>query len=136
MNLDAVNQFIGTEWAYQSNDCLAVFRRASLAVFGVDIPPVSLPDASDAEVNALLFDRHAGRREWHRVAEPVPGCAALFRDRSGRAAHIGLYVTEGNVLHCYGSPARPGRTSYDPLRMLRRVFGTVEFYTYAPYNGR
>lgn len=136
MNLSAVNRFIGTEWKYGTNDCLAVFRNASLAVFGISVPPIAIPELSDEQANAILFDEHAGRSEWRRIDEPTPGCAALFRDRSGRAVHIGLYVVDDNVLHCHGSPAKPGRTAYDPLRLLRRVFGTVEFYHYVPHNGR
>jgi hypothetical protein len=134
MNLDAVNQFIGSEWEYQTNDCLAVFRKASAAVFGVTIPEIRTPPVSDEAVNALLFDQHVQRREWQRVEAPTPGCAALFRDRNGRAVHIGLYVEGGNVLHCPGTPSRPGRTAYDPIRLLRRIFGAVEYYQHVPDN--
>ena len=78
----------------------------------------------------------SGRASYPRqVPEPVAGCAVLFgREQGGPASHIGLYVERGNVLHCMGSPERPGSTRYDELRVLRRIFKRVEFYTYVPYN--
>jgi len=132
MNIDAINAMVGTDWVYGVNDCWAVFRKASRDVFGVDVPGVEIPEQSDQALNALLFDQHAGQPQWCRVTGPEPGCAVLFRNAKGNAMHIGLYVEEGNVLHCMGHPDRPGRTAYDNLRMLRRLFKRVEFYRYVP----
>lgn len=132
MNLSAVNRFIGLDWRYPDNDCWAVFRDAALTVFGITVHEVSVPPEPDAAANAELFDRHAASPQWQRVEQPGPGCAVLCRDTHGHAVHIGLYIVDDNVLHCLGSPQRAGRTTYDPLRALRRLFPVIEFYRYAP----
>lgn len=130
MNLAAVNRFIGVPWSYPDNDCWQVFRRAAMAVFGIDVQAVHVPSQSDPQAAAVLFDAHSHGAQWQRVCEPTPGCAVLCRARgTGLAVHIGLYVVDDNVLHCIGA----GRsTTYDQLRVLRRVFGAIEFYQYVP----
>lgn len=134
MNIEAVNQFIGTDWEYGTNDCWAVFVKASKAVFNIDLPAVAIPERSSEEANAVLFNLHANRRDWVRIEEPENGCAVLFRDDLGNAVHIGLHVENGNVLHCAGTIDKPGRTSYCKLRRLFGVYHRTEFYKYAPNN--
>ena len=128
MNLGAVNRFIGTDWSYGDNDCWAVFCKASHAVFGRYVHAVDIPAASDPEANCALFTDEFQRDRWRRVDEPDHGCAVLCRDSKGNAVHVGLYITDGNVLHCPGSVEHGGHTRYDPLATLRRVYGSVEFY--------
>ena len=124
MNLGAVNRFIGIDWSYPDNDCWAVFCKASGAVFGRYVHAVDMPAVSDPS----LFTDEFQRDRWQRVDEPDHGCAVLCRDHQGNAVHIGLYITDGNVLHCPGSVEHGGATRYDTLRLLRRVYGSVEFY--------
>ena len=132
MNLEAVNQFIGSRWVYSENDCWAVFCKASAAVFGVPVYSLEIPAESDPQANSFLFDNESSGKQWISLEEPVPGCAVLFRDNRGVAVHVGLYVTDGNILHCPGSTEKPGTTRYEPIRLLRRVFKSLEFYRYAP----
>ena len=135
MNEAAVNDFIGADWVYRTNDCWTVFRRASAAVFGHDIPEINgIPAQSSVAANRELFDAGANRPEWRQIDKPVDGCAVLFFTARGRPVHIGLYVTRGNVLHCPGSVRNPGRTSYDRLRELRQIFHELRFYEYLPDN--
>ena len=132
MNIEAVNQFIGSDWEYGKNDCWAVFVKASKAIFGIDVEPVPIPENSSTDANAVLFDLYASRKQWQRIEEPAPGCAVLFRDMLGNAVHIGLYVEGGNVLHCRGSIDKPGRTVYCKLSRLNAAYNRAEYYHYAP----
>lgn len=132
MNLEAVNDFVGSDWEYLTNDCWAVFRKASAAVFGVTVHELEIPEESNPSANIKLFHQNLNRPEWVSIEEPEPGCAVIFRDRRGNAVHIGLYVIDGNVLHCRGTTENPGRTTYDPVRLLRRLFGHIEYVKYAP----
>ena len=132
MNLLAVHQFIGDEWSYPENDCWAVFCKAAAAVFGIDVPHVDVPPQPDYVAAAGLFERHAAQPHWCELDTPAPGCAVLFRDRSGAVAHIGLYVQSGCVLHCMGSPSQPGQTRYDDLAVIRRLFSSVQYFQYDP----
>lgn len=136
MNLNAVNDFIGSDWAYLTNDCWAVFRAASEAVFNTPIHDLEIPAVSDPSANIDLFNENLNRPEWVSIPEPEPGCAVICRDRKGNAVHIGLYVTDGDVLHCRGSVDQPGRTTYDNVRLLRRLFGQLEYVKYAPDHRR
>lgn len=131
MNLNAVNQFIGRDWVYRTNDCWAVFRDAAWAVFGIRVEEIEIPETSSPARNVKLFEQGI---EQHGVPidEPEPGCAVLFRDHKGRLVHIGLHIIGGNVLHCPGTVEHPGRTSYDNLRVLRQAYKHVEFYRYVP----
>ena len=131
-----MNQFIGTDWEYGTNDCWSVFVKASKAVFDIDLPDVIIPDKSDASANAVLFKLYAGSSNWQRIKELEPGCAVLFRDDLDNAVHIGLHIEGGNILHCAGSVEKPGRTVYCKLRRLFGVYQNTEFYRYAPDNSR
>ena len=134
MNIEAVNQFIGTDWEYGTNDCWSVFVAAQKAIFGVIVEAVKIPETSSEEDNAALFDWYSKSKKWERIEEPEPGCAALFRDEMNNAVHIGLYVEGGNVLHCYGTTQKPGRTVYTKINRLYGVYNRVEFYRYAAHN--
>ena len=135
MNLSKVNQFIGLEWQYPDWDCWQTFIVASEAIFGVTVAPIKIPRQSDPAEAAVLMDSEAlSWRKWRQVKDPEPGCAVFCRDRHGTAVHVGLYVEGGNVLHTMGSLDRPGNTSYDELKLLRRLFGTIEFFAYVSHH--
>ena len=134
MNIDAINSFIGSDWVYKENDCWSVFRDASNAVFGVEIHELEIPETSNPGANSHLFESNSHNPEWEFTESPKPGCAVLFKNIRGHPVHIGLYITDGNVLHCEGGPKRPGRTSYDSLNELKKVYQRIEFYEYLPNN--
>lgn len=130
MNYNAVNQFIGTPWVYAENDCWAVVRKASLAVFGVEIHEIEIPDKSDVKANTALFSAHSHRKEWAHIDNPCPGCVALFKNLRGNPVHIGIYIEDGNILHCPGSPKIPGATIYEHIDTLSARYPVIEFYEY------
>ena len=134
MNINAVNQFIGKDWVYRDNDCWAVFRNASLAVFGVEIHELEIPNESDPAKNSVLFDDNSKQPEWVKIDNPEPGCAVLFKTRRGIPVHIGLHIINGDVLHCPGTIEKPGRTSYDHITALKKIYRVIEFYRYVPNN--
>lgn len=48
--------------------------------------------------------------------------------------HVGIYIIDGNVLHCDGSVKKGGMTTYEQLKMLVGKYAkyeSVEFYKYA-----
>lgn len=136
MNIAAVNQFIGLDWSYPDNYCWSVVRDASAAIFGRSITEVKIPDEFSADENAKLFDAGASSSEWREIDTPTNGCIVLCRNRSWRAVHVGLHVEGGNVLHCRGSAEMPGRTAYDSLVLLDRMYKHLGYYEFAPdtYN--
>lgn len=100
-----------------------------MRVKSFDIPP-----APNLSVTISAFESGAKSREWRRIFSPVPGCAVLFRNVRGHAVHIGLYVEDGNVLHCGGGPDRMGAAVYEQLSDIMRIFKTCEFYQYAAHH--
>jgi len=130
MNIEAVNQFIGTPWVYRENDCWAVFKKASKAVFDVDIYDIEIPEKSDMDKNASLFNSGSEDSRWQKVEKPSNGCAVLFKNRRGVPIHIGLHVINGDILHCPGTPKRPFSTMYEHIKTLRLQFPIIEFYEY------
>lgn len=132
MNVESVNQFIGMDWVYKTNDCWAVLCKASKAVFGVEIHEIKIPEQSCETENSMLFESNSEKAEWVRRDKPAPGFAALFRGRSGRAVHIGLCITKSDILHCHGSPKRAGKTALDEIKILNRLYAAIEFYEYNP----
>lgn len=130
MNYSAINQLIGTAWVYRENDCWAVVRKASIAVFGVEIHEIEIPDISNPEENTKLFNSHSGQPEWSKIEKPEPGSVALFKNRRGNPVHIGIYIEGGNILHCNGSPKIPGATMYEHVDILSNRYPAIEFYEY------
>jgi hypothetical protein len=134
MNIELVNDFIGKDWIYKENDCWAVVRKAALAVFEIHIHEIKIPDVSDLKKNETLFDQNSKKNEWSRVLSPAPSRVALFRDRRGRAVHIGLCISAKDILHCVGTPERPGTTKLDQVNVLKSIYGSIEYYEYIPDN--
>lgn len=132
MNYAAINSFIGKPWIYQKNDCWAVFRKASKAIFGISINEIEIPKHPDLEKNKDLFKREISRDYWRLTDTPKSGCAAFFYDKKGSAVHIGLYVENGDILHCNGQPEKGGSTTLDNIKTLRRLYGKIEYYEYVP----
>ena len=130
MNYNAVNALIGTPWVYRHNDCWAIVRKASKAVFGVEINEIKIPDISDPVKNTKLFSTHFSGHEWLKVDAPQPGNVALFKNRKGLPVHIGIYIENGNILHCHGSPKIPGATIYEHIDTLSKRYPVIEFYEY------
>ena len=134
MNYDTINSFIGKPWVYGSNDCWAVFRKASKAIFNIDVNEVEIPESPDQEKNKSLFMDEVSRPYWVLTDNPTAGCAAFFYDKSGNIVHIGLYLGNGNILHCYGIPEKGGSTKIDKEKVLARAYSKIEYYEYIPNN--
>lgn len=129
INYDAVNSFIGSEWKYIENDCFAVFRKASKAVFNRDIKALSLPEISTVKGNSKIFYSEINSNRWEKVITPKAGDAVFFYNGRNIPMHIGLYIEKGNVLHCPGTVSRPERTIYENLSMINRfIYRRYEFY--------
>ncbi len=128
MNLSVIDEIIRPPWSYPDNDCWSVFRRASLEVFNIRVPEITVPEQHNPGEAAILFDEHAASPCWVRLEELEPGCAVLFRSRGVAQVpvHIGLHVHIGNVVHC----AQRLNGRYDHIGVLRRLFGSAEYYRY------
>ena len=134
MNYAAINSFIGKPWIYRENDCWAVFRKAAKSVFGIQVDEVEIPEHPDFEHNKELFKNEIGREYWRLTDTPTGGCAAFFYDKRGNVVHIGLYVDNGDILHCNGQPEKGGSTTFDNVKILSRLYGKIEYYEYIPNN--
>jgi len=129
INYDAVNSFIGREWEYMTNDCFAVFKKASKLIFGRDIKSIDLPGTSSIKESIKIFENELSGQYWNRVFSPAPGDAVFFFDKNDHPFHIGLYIENGNVLHCPGSNKNPQKTTYENLRLINRfVYRRFEYY--------
>ena len=119
---------------YGSNDCWAVFCKASEALFGVRVESVAVPKEPRLNEQIEIMRAATESPQWKRVDAPSPGAACLFRNRRGHATHIGLFIEGGRVLHCLGGSTFAGSTCLQPLADVLRLFKTVEYYEYDPDN--
>ncbi len=134
MNYSEINKLIGSDWSYPDNDCWQVFRKAALNVFGIDVEEVPVPKKPSIKNNARLFEKYRKEKQWHKIEIPEPGCAVLFRNSRRIAAHIGIYIKDGNVLHFQGSIGSPGKTVVQGTNYLKLMYKSIEYYKYAPDN--
>jgi hypothetical protein len=52
--------------------------------------------------------------------------------RDGAPTHCGVLLTAGSVLHSEGSDEAPGSVRVSRLAAVRRMYGEIRFYRYAP----
>lgn len=136
IDFNAVEKFIGSRWVYAKNDCWAVARKAAKEIFNHDLPLIDLPSASNLGENINLFSGQASSQKWDKIDSPQSGCMALFYAKINdilSPVHVGIYIIDGNVLHCDGSVRRGGSTTYEQLKQLvgkYKKYESVEFYNY------
>ena len=137
IDYERVNEFIGQDWVYLENDCWAVFRKASLSIFGVAIHEVEIAGESSPEQTARLMNENKLNPEWVKTEKPLPGSLVFISDSRGNPVHVGLYISSGDVLHCPGTIKKPGKVALDSISILERlrsIYSQFEYYTYAPDN--
>ncbi len=140
INFNAVERLIGSRWVYATNDCWAVARKASKSIFNQDMPLIELPKLSSLSDNISLFKDESISNKWCKIDEPEPGCMALFYAKINNVlspVHVGIYIIDGNVLHCDGSVKSGGTTTYEQIKSLvgkYKKYDSIEFYTYANHD--
>jgi len=130
INYDTLTGYLGEPWQYKINDCWAVFTRASRELFNINIEEIKIPESENLAKNIAIFNCGIQSGKWTRRVAPEPGDAVLFRNVRGHVIHIGLYVEKAQVLHCRGSEAIPGSTTYENLKDILKIFKSCEFYRY------
>lgn len=122
-----VTRAVGVPWIkwrsdWQAMDCFGLLVLYFREVLGVDLGPVPQTDI------ATGFDRALG---WVECAQEA-GATAWMAWQCGAPTHCGIVLPGSMLLHCEGSDARPGNVRVSRLDAVRRVYGEVRFYRYAP----
>lgn len=81
INFSIVERFIGSPWVYAKNDCWAVARKASKAIFNNDMPLVDLPQLSNLSENISIFEGEANSNKWDKIDSPESGCMPFFTQK-------------------------------------------------------
>lgn len=137
MNFDAVESFIGSRWVYKRNDCWAVAKKASLKIFNKKLPLIPLPDNSNLGDNIDIFYSELNNSKWVKIETPKSGCMALFYAKINGVlspVHVGIYIVDGNILHCDGSVRKGGCTTYDQVKTLVGKYNKYECVTFHEYS--
>lgn len=130
MNESAINQFIGKSWEYKKNDCWSVFREASKAIFNIHVKEICIPEKSSMEANSALFEHYSKGSHWREVEGPQPGRAAYIMCRENEP-HIGLCISNNEILHCPGSMSKAGTTAVHRIDVLKKVYKSIKYYEYS-----
>lgn len=127
-----VNSFIGKPWVYIENDCWAVVKQASKAIFGVEILEiVDIPDCPNDICTQLAIADQIKKSRWVRRDSPVGGEVVVMYSATGQPVHVGLYVENGNILHCFGGEnVKNGKARYDHISVIKLLYPRLEFYLY------
>lgn len=138
IDYEIVNSFVGKPWIYKENDCWATIKKASLAIFGVEINDiVSLPDDPDDDVTTSIIEEHKEYPCWEQTNKPQGGDVVIMFDRSGDPVHCGLYIEKGNILHCLGSATmKNGKTRYDHISVIKSLYPKFEAYRYVDHDSK
>ncbi len=133
IDYDVVNSFIGREWVYKEFDCWELLKQASRELFDIDIKDVvELPSFEDTQATSEVIKQHREYPCWEKVDDPRGGDMILLFDRSGEPVHVGLYIMQGNILHCMGSQTmKNGRTRYDHVSVIKLIYPKFEAFRYA-----
>lgn len=126
-----LSDFLGKDWVYIENDCWSVVRKVAQSVYNKEYPMFDLPAISTPEVNQALFLQNSFLEQW-RETDGKPGDVVLFFDRRELPFHCGICVDNGrSVLHCYGTPKKPGKTVIEQLRKMNKfIYKSHKIYAY------
>jgi len=109
-----------SDWA--AADCFGLIVLYFREVLGVDLGAVPHTDIASG---------FAGAAGWHEC-EPEAGATCWMAWRDGAPTHCGVLLTADTVLHSEGSDTVPGSVRVSRLAAVRRMYGEIRFYRYAP----
>ena len=122
-----VNRAIGLPWIRWRSDwdgadcfgCIVLYHRE---VLGIDLGPVPQSDI------ATGFHAATGWQE----CSAEDGATCFMAWKGDAPTHCGIVLPGAMVLHSEGSPEHPGSVRVTRLSVMRRAYGDIKFYKYAP----
>lgn len=118
---------VGKPWvnrgsATGSHDCWSLVVAYFLDVRGIELPPVDgFADGSCSIGDGFL------RQVEHWQADDAGVVFMAFLN--GAPCHVGLRFGR-HVLHAVGSPESGGQVCYHPLRLVKRWYTDMQFFTF------
>lgn len=122
-----ITRAVGLPWVkwhsdWGAVDCFGLIVLWFREVLGIDLGTVPKTDIAEG------FSLAAGWVECE--AEAGATCFMAWRD--GAPTHCGVLLDGGRVLHAEGSEEKPGSVRVTRLSVMRKVYGSLKFYRYAP----
>lgn len=120
-----LNGLVSRPYAREGAHCWSLVVEVQRALFGRELPPVSLVAPSDARSLAQHFAYHPERERWREVADAEDGAVVLMSrtaSRHARDIHAGVYLVcdgRGLVWHA-DAPHGVEAVSLAELRLVRR----------------
>lgn len=114
------------DWERREVDCWGLVTLFWRLVHGVDLGPVPRTD-----IEAGYW---AQRADWPQC-EPEPGATIFMAWLGDTPRHCGILVDGQMVLHAEGDEDRGGSVRLTRLAAMRRTYGDMRFYRYAPGAG-
>lgn len=121
-----VRRAVGLPWVrwrsdWTGADCFGLLVLYFREVLGVDLGPVPQTDIASG------FSSASG---WVQCG-PEPGATAWMAWRDGAPTHCGVLLPDGALLHCEGTPERPGRARVSRMAAVAQFYGDdIRFYRY------
>lgn len=118
---------VGLPWArwrsdWAACDCFGLITLYHREVLGLDLGDVPQTDI------AAGFNAAQGWQE----CSPETGATCFMAWRAGAPTHCGVLLPGAMVLHAEGSQDHPGSVRVTRLAAMRRAYGEIRFYRYAP----
>lgn len=123
-----VARAVGVPWVrwcsdWSGLDCYGLIVLWHREVLGVELGDVPQTD---------IVQGFAAAQGWQELPGPEAGATAWMAWRDGSPTHCGVMVDPRTVLHAEGGPDHPGSVRVSRLEAVRRVYGAIKFYRYAP----
>lgn len=120
---DFVQRAVGLPWVRWRSDWSACDCFGLVVLYYREVLGVELGDVPKTDI-ASGFDAASGWAECAQYDDAV--CFMAWRGKA--PTHCGILLESGSVLHCEGSPERPGNARVTPLPAMRRGYGDIRFY--------
>lgn len=132
-----LTDLIGKPWAANASgpevfDCWHLARHVEAALFGRDVPTVSVPAKPSWDWMIRTIETHPERHNWHLVSEDAMGLirakdgALVLMARYDRPAHIGVWLApERCVIH---ADARFGVVCEPPIELKTKGWTKLRFF--------
>jgi cell wall-associated NlpC family hydrolase len=118
---------VGLPWVRWRSDWQAMDCYGCIVLYFREVLGVELGDVPQTDIAQGFSVAHG----WIECgAEAGATCFMAWRD--GAPTHCGVLLSPREVLHSEGSDEHPGSVRVSRLEAMRRVYGEVRFYRYAP----
>lgn len=105
---------------WQHMDCFGLVQMYYRHVKDIDV---------STDLKSLSLWKEAG---WVEIEYPHEGACMFMSWNNAIPAHCGVYIGNGQLLHCDGDEYRPGGVRINSVKSITQIYGTVKFYAYNP----